>query len=102
MGRILGAARTGGADCGGVAGGMNPAPTNKFYVLGRPGWLRPCARQTSVGDDACIVPGALWYRKGPGRAMALPYKSFFMPGANRGRAAAGSPANLAAAGTPRF
>ena len=24
------------------AGGINPAPTNKFYVLGRPGWPRPC------------------------------------------------------------
>ena len=52
------------------AGGMNPAPTNKFYVLGRPGWPRPCVRtnpcrgrclhrpanlaalQTRVGADA--------------------------------------------------
>ena len=32
--RVLGAARTGGVPVAAGAGGMNPAPTNKFYVLG--------------------------------------------------------------------
>ena len=39
------------------AGGINPAPTNKFYVLGQPGRPRPRVIATSVGDDARIVPG---------------------------------------------
>ena len=28
----------------GPAGGINPAPTNKFYVLGQPEWRRPSGR----------------------------------------------------------
>ena len=34
------------------AGGMNPAPTNKFYVLGDRDGRGHALEQTSVGDDA--------------------------------------------------
>ena len=34
------------------AGGMNPAPTNKFYVLGDRDGCGRALEQTSVGDDA--------------------------------------------------
>ena len=34
------------------AGGMNPAPTNKFYVLGGRDGCGHALEQTSVGDDA--------------------------------------------------
>src|SRR5699024_6835946 len=35
-------------------GGINPAPTNKFYVLGRPGWPRPCVR-TNLCRGRCHI-----------------------------------------------
>ena len=48
------------------------------YETARPAANRGAApsavSQTSVGDDACIVPGTPRCRKARGRAMALPYK----------------------------
>ena len=57
--------------CGGAGsrGRINPAPTNKFYVLGQPGRPRPRVIATSVEDDACIVPGTSRCRGAPGRDL---------------------------------
>ena len=48
------------------AGGMNPAPTNKFYVVGDRDGCGRALEQTPVGDDACTVPQTLRRRGRPG------------------------------------
>ena len=59
MGRILGAARTGGADCGGVAGGMNPAPTNFPKRPDKPdGCNHPGVRRAGCPHPAGVCGGA--------------------------------------------
>ena len=54
---------------------MESAPTDDGECRGQPGKRGPALQQTSVGDDARIVPGTLLHRKVPGRDKSLPYKS---------------------------
>ena len=66
------------------AGAVNPAPTNKFYVLDQPGWPPPRVIATSVGDDACIVPGTSRRRGGsPGGMNPAPTDDGKAPGQTR-------------------
>ncbi len=44
-------------------------PYDQRRVCGRPGKCQPHAAATSVGDDACIVPGTSWQRKRSGRDL---------------------------------
>ena len=63
------------------------------------GTTNPMMPQTSVGDDACIVPGTLRRRKVCGRAMALPYNRGKRP-TIRHPAISAAPRNLR--GTPHI
>ena len=59
------------------AGGMNPAPTNKFYVLGRPGWPRPCVR-TNLCRGRCLHrPGGPVVPEGPREGHGPPLQILF-------------------------
>ena len=48
---------------------------------------RPRVTSPSVGDDARIVPGGLWWRRVCGRGMPLPYKPRQTPGQTKWTAA---------------
>ena len=62
------------------AAGVNARPTERGKCGGQPGNRGPALQQTSVGDDACIVPGTLLHRKVPGRDKSRPYKPSEMTG----------------------
>ena len=57
-----------------AAGGIDPSPTTNGGSAANRGAAPFAISQTSVGDDACIVPQPPHSRKARGRAMALPYK----------------------------
>ena len=56
------------------AGGYGIRPYETARPAANRGTAPSAVSQTSVGDDACIVPGTPRCRKACGRAMALPYK----------------------------
>ena len=55
-------------------GGYGIRPYETARSAAKRGTAPSAVSQTSVGDDACIVPGTSRRRKVSGRAMALPYK----------------------------
>ena len=76
----------------GVCGAANradieSAPTWGGYTAADRENRGPRVTSPSVGDDARIVPGGLWWRRVCGRGMPLPYKPRQTPGQTKWTAA---------------